>query len=387
MTTTGDKRHTELIRPYGTFGRNEWAFVGGRCSLTKALADNLIKALSPLYKCSYLDSLHPDQVQPLPGRIASGAFSEYIDNINYKQLNYLSDLNNYQLRLRFTESDIVFTNGNHHPASAQVAVINEKKRASLLKRMHQLTNVKLILLDGVSDVFDFVKEQLPDWKSIPIIKHNDTARIISFFEDEMQQREPKLNGLVLAGGKSTRMGQDKTVISWHGKEQHYHLADLLKTQCDEVFISCRADQQDTINSEYKTLPDTFTDLGPFGAILSAFRQHPDRAWLVVASDLPLMDEATLKFLNQRRHVSSNATAFRSPETGFPEPLIAIWEPKSYPALLWFLAQGYSCPRKVLINSDTFLLHAPDEDVLINVNTPEDADRVKKILEQKSEENG
>lgn len=386
MTTKGDNRHTELIRPYGTFGRNEWAFVGGRCSLTKALADNLIKALSPMYKCSYLDSLHPDQVQPLPGRVASGAFSEYIDNLNYKQLNYLSDLDSSQLRLRFAESDIVFTNGNHHPATAQVAVITEKKRASLLKRMHQLTNVQLILLDGTSDVFDFVKEQLPNWKNIPTLKFNDTARIISFFEDEMHKREPKLSGLVLAGGKSARLGQDKSAINWHDKEQQYYLADLLKDHCEDVFISCRADQQQAINNDYQTLPDTFTGLGPFGAILSAFRQHPDRAWLVAASDLPLIDQATLEFLKQRRHVSSVATAFRSPETGFPEPLITIWEPKAYPVLLWFLAQGYSCPRKVLINSDTFLLQAPDEAVLTNVNTPEDLERVKKLLEQKSADN-
>ena len=60
----------------------------------------------------------------------------------------------------------------------------------------------------------------------------------------------------------------------------------------------------------------------------------------------------------------------------------IWEPKSYPVLLSFLAQGYNCPRKALINSNTNLLTAPDPDALINVNTPGDVERVKQLIEEK-----
>jgi molybdopterin-guanine dinucleotide biosynthesis protein A len=64
-------------------------------------------------------------------------------------------------------------------------------------------------------------------------------------------------------------------------------------------------------------------------------------------------------------------------------LITIWEPKSYPVLLSFLAQGCSCPRKVLINSDVNLLSAPDPQELTNVNTPEEFEQVKKIFKQKN----
>ena len=110
-----------------------------------------------------------------------------------------------------------------------------------------------------------------------------------------------------------------------------------------------------------------------GAILSAFRENPNAAWLVVACDLPLLDETTLNFLIKNRDTSKIATTFRSPESkeGFPEPLITIWEPKSYPVLLQFLAQGISCPRKVLINSDVHVLDAPLPETLMNANTPDD----------------
>ncbi|RYE16468.1 MAG: molybdenum cofactor guanylyltransferase [Sphingobacteriales bacterium] len=178
------------------------------------------------------------------------------------------------------------------------------------------------------------------------------------------------------------MGFDKGAVKWHGREQRYHVNDMLKKYCKEAFISCRPGQNGEIAGEYNTLEDTFVDLGPMGAILSAFREQPDSAWLVVATDLPLLDDNTLQHLIQNRNQASIATAYKSAFDNFPEPLITIWEPKSYPVLLAYLAQGYSCPRKVLINSDITLLDAPNADALINVNTPDELERIKQLLHQK-----
>jgi molybdopterin-guanine dinucleotide biosynthesis protein A len=189
--------------------------------------------------------------------------------------------------------------------------------------------------------------------------------------------------LVLAGGKSLRMGYDKSLINWHGKEQQYYMADLLTNVCSEVFISRRDEQKEETITDYKIIRDSFTGLGPYGAILSAFREQPDAAWLVAACDLPLLNKATLQFLEENRNASSIATAFQSPHDNLPEPLITIWEPRSYPALLNFLSQGFTCPRKFLINNNNVtLLHAPEPDALKNVNTPEDVQEVKKIIREK-----
>ena len=178
------------------------------------------------------------------------------------------------------------------------------------------------------------------------------------------------------------MGFDKGTVNWFGKEQRYFLADLLQPLSTEVFISCREDQRANITNGYPVLTDTFTNLGPYGAILSAFREQPDSAWLVIACDLPLLDSETLEYLVANRDPSKLATAYQSPDNEFPEPLIAIWEPKSYHQLLSFLSLGYSCPRKVLINSDVKLLQAQNPESLTNVNTPEDLEKVKRMLHQK-----
>jgi molybdopterin-guanine dinucleotide biosynthesis protein A len=386
VTLNEHKKHTAIARPAnGNFGRNEWAILGTSCTVIKLLADQVITALSHQYKCAYADTSHNDDMIQLPGRLANGAALEYTDQLNYSQLNYEALLDPFKQRELFSAMDMVLVNGNHQQAKAQVVIIDINKRASLQKRVEQLTNVQLFLLaDNAAEVFDFIKETIPNWQQIPILRLNDdTLQIIDFFKARLQQAKPILNGLVLAGGKSTRMGFDKGAVNWYGKEQRYYMADLLKKHCDKVYISCRdAEQQKEIDLKYLSMPDTFTGLGPYGAILSAFRENPDRAWLVIACDLPLVDASVIQYLADNRNTATIATAYQSQQNEFPEPLITIYEPKSYSTLLQFLAQGYSCPRKVLINSDITLLQSPREDALANVNTPDELDRIKRVLHAK-----
>lgn len=385
MTLKGHKKHTALIRPaFGTFGRNEWAILGAPCADIKLLAEQIIKALLPQTKITYADAQHSDEPGDTPGRLPAGVFMEYTQQGSRQQVIFSEELNAYHNKPFFNQADLILINGNHFQAKRQIVIINTKKKASLQKRVDQLTDVCLFLLaDGEDDLFDFVKEAVPHYQDIPVCRLNETDRIIVFFEDEIVKAQPKLNALVLAGGNSLRMGQDKAAIHWHDKQQRYYMADLLKNYTDNVYISCRAGQQMDVNPAYLTLTDTFTGLGPFGAILSAFREQPENAWLVIACDLPLLDKETLDVLMANRDTSAIATTFESPDGGFPEPLIAVWEPKSYAVLLSFLSQGYACPRKVLINSDVKILQAPHPDALTNVNTPEEMERVQAIIRQKT----
>lgn len=186
-----------------------------------------------------------------------------------------------------------------------------------------------------------------------------------------------LNGLVLAGGRSVRMGQDKGAMTWHGKEQRYHIADLLSSFCDSVYISCRPDQLSVIDPSYRTIADNVEGAGPLVGILSAFQKFPQVAWLVVACDLPLLSSISLQQLISGRDKTAIATTFSSPFDGLPEPLITIWEPASYTALLAHLAEGFKCPRKALIrNAGNVSILTPDApDELLNTNTPEDTAQV------------
>ncbi|MDZ4822058.1 MAG: NTP transferase domain-containing protein [Flavobacteriales bacterium] len=181
-----------------------------------------------------------------------------------------------------------------------------------------------------------------------------------------------LKGLVLAGGKSSRMGKDKALISYHNQPQFLHVVSLLENFCNAVFISCRKDQEDFFQSHnLKTIPDREEGRGPLGAIHSALLSDIAAAWIVLACDLPLADEKLVEELLAERKTDCIATSFISPHDGLPEPLIAVWERHAIKIVEVFIANGHSCPRKVLINSNTHLVQPSQPEKLVNINTPEE----------------
>jgi len=183
------------------------------------------------------------------------------------------------------------------------------------------------------------------------------------------------------GGKSTRMQQDKSqLVIRESKPQFEYLSNLLSLSCQDVLVSVRDNNQ---QEEYDipAITDKFVGLGPYGGILSALQHDPNAAWLVVAVDLPFLDDTAIKTLIDNRNTSKMATCYIDRKNEFPEPLITIWEPRSYPILLNYLAKGYSCPRKALINSDVEIIYERDEKILTNVNDQTELKKVKALLNQ------
>jgi molybdenum cofactor guanylyltransferase len=178
--------------------------------------------------------------------------------------------------------------------------------------------------------------------------------------------------LVLAGGRSTRMQRDKAALVYHGRSQLEWAVSFLQRHVQRVFVSVRPDQtKDPVRARFDQIVDTQDDLGPIAGIMAAQAQHPDVAWLVLACDLPFLDEGTLTTLIAARQPQRLATAFRSSHDVLPEPLCAIYEPASREAILAHVASGKNCPRKFLINSDVQLLDEPNPHALDNVNTPDE----------------
>ena len=185
-----------------------------------------------------------------------------------------------------------------------------------------------------------------------------------------------LNGLVLCGGRGTRLGRDKGSLDYHGRPQAQWLFELLRGFCAEVFVSVRADQAGA--GVYRDLPaieDPPGAAGPAAGLLAAWQRAPAAAWLVVAADLPLVDARTLRALVNARDPLANATAFRHPD-GTPEPLCAIWEPRARPAVE---AAPRASLRRVLEAGRVAFAVAPEAERLLSVNTPEDEARVRGFL--------
>jgi len=199
-------------------------------------------------------------------------------------------------------------------------------------------------------------------------------------EPESPSTIPPIKGLVLAGGESKRMGFDKGLMNYHGLVQREYLYHLLKPHTVETYISCRPDQ--ITETEMPVMEDKYEDIGPYGAILTAFKSDPEAAWIVVACDFPLLDQQGIAQLLNERDVKGIATSFLDLHTLMPEPWITILEPKIYPILLEYFNKGKSSLRGVLVDYNSTVIRASDPDILLNANTPEEAERLKGIISLK-----
>jgi molybdopterin-guanine dinucleotide biosynthesis protein A len=180
--------------------------------------------------------------------------------------------------------------------------------------------------------------------------------------------------LILAGGKSRRLGSDKALLVRDGRSQLAYLVDLMADCVDEVFVSTRADQaDDSERSQYQQIVDRYTDMGPVAGILSALESHPDADWLVLACDLPNISSKTLQHLLEQRDGDQPFTAYISSHDRLPEPLCAVYHAGCATIINQFVDDGIHCPRKILMRSNTRLLEQLDPRSLDNVNTPDDLD--------------
>ncbi len=265
------------------------------------------------------------------------------------------------------EFDGALVNGNHHAASNQIIFVNLEKEKSLIKRSAELTNVLAIVLpQGMTEVPAFVQLLLQPETKIFMLKEDVLEFVSTFFE------EAPLKALILLGGKSSRMGEEKGLIQYHEKTQAEHLLLLLEELGLEVFLSVREEQKE--NYAFLKRPfitDQIQGAGPLGGISSAMRSFPQTAFLVVACDLPNLQKEQLEFLLKMRNAKAFATCYESPLDGGPEPLCSIYEPKSFSALMKVWVNGKSCPRKMLFNRTVEILPLTDSKFLVNANTPEE----------------
>jgi molybdenum cofactor guanylyltransferase len=186
-----------------------------------------------------------------------------------------------------------------------------------------------------------------------------------------------LNGLILAGGKSLRMGHDKSLIEYHNVSQREYLFSMLKNFCASVFTSCKSNQ--SIPVHLNPLPDQYNFDSPLNGILTAFSHDSIAAWLTVPVDMPLIDVEIIAYLLKKRDANKIATCFLDSDGKNPEPLITIWEPRSYPHLIRFQQSGKISPRDFLKSHDTHIIEIPDRNALANINSAEELEEFRKKI--------
>jgi molybdopterin-guanine dinucleotide biosynthesis protein A len=197
-------------------------------------------------------------------------------------------------------------------------------------------------------------------------------------ENELAGGPPGLCGLVLAGGRSTRMGTDKAaLVHPDGRTLARRTVDLLdEAGCECVVLSLRHDQEippglaDHSQVVIARDPEGSSE-GPLAGMLAAMSLRPDADWLVLACDLPRLDVETLAHLISSKLPEELFLSYRSEFDGLPEPLCALYAAGALRIIEQARADDLRCPRKVLIQNKCRLLEAVTPRALENANTPED----------------
>ncbi len=164
------------------------------------------------------------------------------------------------------------------------------------------------------------------------------------------------------------MGLDKGTLSFlpSGEDQRTRCARLLAAHCEDVFVSCRADQVGSLAPGLRALVDlpAAGDVGPAAGLLTAHRLRPDAAWFVLAVDFPWLDAAGVAEIVAGRAPGTRATCFVH-EDGTSEPLLTIWEPAGLAVLSEAAAAG---PRRVLEQGPVASCVPSTPRWLVNINT-------------------
>ncbi len=188
-------------------------------------------------------------------------------------------------------------------------------------------------------------------------------------------------GIILAGGRSTRMGRDKALLPLPDNSRVTfveHLASMLAPQCNEVILVVRNVAQATLyeHLDISIVTDDAPDIGPLMGLYTGLQSISAPHALVMAVDMPFVQSEMITFLLSQ---PLDASSLLVPVVnGIPQVLFAVYPRAILPIIAERLQAGRRDPRSLLdVAPVQFIDEArlreidPQLRSFINVNTPED----------------
>ncbi|MFG0261533.1 MAG: molybdenum cofactor guanylyltransferase [Novipirellula sp. JB048] len=179
--------------------------------------------------------------------------------------------------------------------------------------------------------------------------------------------QPRLLGVVLCGGKSSRMGRDKAALMHPGGQTYLaHAIERLAALCDAVVVSGVS----TVDHDRPTILDRVAHRGPASGVAAALEfasRHGFAACLVTPVDMPRLSELHLRSLQQAWHAEDRITVA---ESDVLEPLVGIY-PIRFAASLQRLAESERRSLSRWLGSQDHRRVTLPAASCHNINTPED----------------
>jgi molybdopterin-guanine dinucleotide biosynthesis protein A len=198
---------------------------------------------------------------------------------------------------------------------------------------------------------------------------------------------PKYAALVLAGGRSTRLGRDKASEPLLGVPMLQRVIDRLAGLVDEYVIVTR-DEEQALPSLVAPAPvavvaDVFRDAGPLGGIYAGLKAARAPHCLALACDMPLVQRALVAELLR---LAAGYDVVMPVSDGLPQPLCAVYTTACLEPIRSQLEAGkykitnflgYVRPRYV--QPEEWREFDPEGLSFLNVNREEDLQRAIEII--------
>lgn len=188
---------------------------------------------------------------------------------------------------------------------------------------------------------------------------------------------------VLAGGRSQRMGVDKTLLHFDGEPLVARVADIAAQVCSSVIVVTNRPEALTdagLPASVRILVDEVAYQGPLGGLVTALKNAEEEWILALAADMPWLEPAVIRALWDARDGAQ--VVLPTSEKG-PEPLLALYHRSCLPEARRVLDSGrrrlvaiLPKVKTVEVSLDTLRRVDPGLRSLVNVNTPEELVEVR-----------
>lgn len=196
-----------------------------------------------------------------------------------------------------------------------------------------------------------------------------------------EQTQHGLAGIILAGGRSRRMGQDKAALEWDGRPMLNVIADAIGARCRPVLVAAAESSQAYAelgaDSDLTWITDEQVGAGPLGGIvaaLTAAKESGAAAAFVCATDMPLVDAELVDEL--LRALTSSPDVVIAHEGGRDHPMAGIYRVRALPVFEELVEQGELLMTNALDAVLTHRVGVSDPRWLTNIDAPEDLHRLR-----------
>jgi molybdopterin-guanine dinucleotide biosynthesis protein A len=189
-----------------------------------------------------------------------------------------------------------------------------------------------------------------------------------------------VEGYILAGGKSRRMGEDKGLIPYYGMPMVKHVIDQLNPAVDKLTIITEHEGYKQFGLD--TIPDLIKDIGPAGGIYTALKNATSDKIFITGCDMPFIKTEAIAFMIQSSEDSEITVPVWDKN---PEPLFAVYSKECLPLWEELIKSGIHKLQRLIASFNLKEIRVNDSEILsadmfTNINTPDDFIKAKSLTD-------